>query len=205
MTVAAADAPLRLRQPDGNDANNGRTTTAAVKTFARAAQLVGDNTEVLFERGSTYIAPNDDDARAQQRRRRRLRHRRQAGPEVDRRRRTTARSSRTHGRRRTSPSATSRSTRRSPRCRKTGYNDGVRIGGKNITVRDCTFLNVGYAINTNGFPEGVLVQDNDCPNLNGLRTYFAWVQGSDHVYLGNKVQGLATSRTSSAWPAPTAC
>jgi hypothetical protein len=61
------------------------------------------------------------------------------------------------------------------------------MGGKNIAVRDCTFLNVGYAVNANGWPEGVLVQDNDVPSLTGLRTYFAWVQGSDHVYLGNKV------------------
>jgi hypothetical protein len=66
-----------------------------------------------------------------------------------------------------------------------GYNDAVSVGGSNITVRDCTFVNVGYAINANGLPTGVLVQDNVAPNATSLRGYFAWIQGSDQVYLGN--------------------
>ena len=67
----------------------------------------------------------------------------------------------------------------------TGYNAGIPAGGPALTLRACSFVNVGYAINTNAQPDGVLVQDNVCPNQNSVRMYFAWVQGADQVYLGN--------------------
>lgn len=70
---------------------------------------------------------------------------------------------------------------------KDGMPDAVRGAGQNLAIRNCTFLNVGYALNTNGKPRGVLVQDCVAPLETGIRSYFAWVQGQDHVYLGNRV------------------
>ncbi len=64
---------------------------------------------------------------------------------------------------------------------------GVYVGGQNVTVRDCTFLNVDDAINENGVPTGVLIQDNNAPLMTGLRGYFVWGQGSEQTIVGNNV------------------
>ena len=185
VTITDAARRFVYVSPDGNDANNGRTQDSAVKTFARAAQLVDDNTEVLFRRGATYNASNGMN----------LGHSNVVvgsyGSGADAIIKFTGKLNydaifTTMG----GQDVTVRDLQfdsMHTTLQEEGYNDGVRVGGKNVTVRDNTFLNVGYAVNTNGFPEGVLVQDNTAPNLKGLRTYFAWVQGSDHVYVGNKV------------------
>src|SRR5205823_2727772 len=62
---------------------------------------------------------------------------------------------------------------------------GIGIGGTNTVVRNCVFYNLSDAINTARQPTGVLVQDNSAPVAKSIRGYFAWVQGSDQVYLGN--------------------
>ncbi len=62
---------------------------------------------------------------------------------------------------------------------------GIFVHGKNIAVRDCTFLNVDDAVNANGNPRGLLVQNCRDPLPAGLRGYLIWGQGSDQVYLGN--------------------
>lgn len=59
--------------------------------------------------------------------------------------------------------------------------------GTSISITGCTFLNVGFAINANTNPNGLLVQDNDAPNVTGIRSYFLWAEGSNFVVLGNKV------------------
>jgi PKD repeat protein len=65
--------------------------------------------------------------------------------------------------------------------------DGIYPRGVNITVRDCTFLNIDDAVNANGDPRGLLVQDSSAPLATGIRNYFIWSEGSDQVFLGNKV------------------
>jgi PKD repeat protein len=57
--------------------------------------------------------------------------------------------------------------------------------GVNTTVRRCTFYNVGDGINGNQRPVGVLMQDCAAPSIVGLRSYLAWVEGTDQVYIGN--------------------
>jgi Ca2+-binding RTX toxin-like protein len=63
--------------------------------------------------------------------------------------------------------------------------DGIYPRGVNMTIRGCEFRNLDDAINSNGQPRGLLVQDNTAPLATGLRNYFVWSEGSDHVYLGN--------------------
>jgi PKD repeat protein len=63
--------------------------------------------------------------------------------------------------------------------------DGIYPRGVNMTIRGCEFRNLDDAINSNGEPRGLLVQDNTAPLATGLRNYFVWSEGSDHVYLGN--------------------
>ncbi len=185
QTVKIDDANRKFIyvSPSGNDSNNGSSQSNAVKTFARAAELVGDNTEVLFQRGHTYTTSecmqlgfNNVEVGA---------YGSGASPII----RYTGgmdhnavfgtmggKNILIHNLGIDSASTT---------LDDQGYVDGVRIGGQNITVRDCSFINAGYAINTNGFPDGVLIQDNISPNANSIRMYFAWVQGKDQVYLGN--------------------
>ena len=62
---------------------------------------------------------------------------------------------------------------------------GVFAGGQNVTVRDCTFLNIDDAINENANPTGVLVQSNSAPLMTGLRGYMVWGQGAQDTIVGN--------------------
>jgi hypothetical protein len=61
----------------------------------------------------------------------------------------------------------------------------IFAGGKNVTVRNCTFLNVDDAINESSSPTGVLIQDNTSPLATGLRGYFVWTVGSEQTIIGN--------------------
>jgi PKD repeat protein len=63
--------------------------------------------------------------------------------------------------------------------------DSIAARGRNITVRDCTFLNVDTGVNANGSPMGLLVMDCKAPLKTGLRAYLVWTQGTDFVCLGN--------------------
>ena len=65
------------------------------------------------------------------------------------------------------------------------YADGIYARGVNITIRGCEFGNLDDAINANGDPRGMLVQNNTAPLATGLRAYFVWSEGSDQVFLGN--------------------
>jgi hypothetical protein len=70
---------------------------------------------------------------------------------------------------------------------KVGMPDAIAAGGTNITAYQCTILNIGYGMNTNRKPTGVLMQECDAPDPEGLRSYMAYCQGSDQVYIGNTV------------------
>ncbi|MCS7033081.1 MAG: right-handed parallel beta-helix repeat-containing protein, partial [Phycisphaerae bacterium] len=63
----------------------------------------------------------------------------------------------------------------------------IKAEGGNLTVRRCVFLNVEDGLNSNARPVGLLMQQCIAPLTTGLRGYLAWVEGTDHVYLGNTV------------------
>jgi PKD repeat protein len=185
VTITPAGRRFVYVSPTGNDANNGSSQANAVKTFKRASQLVGDNTEVLFQRGGTYTTSGSMS----------LGHSNVVvgaygtgaapivkytgganygtifttlgGKDVLVKNLTFDSSNTSNG--------------------DQGYNDAIRMGGANITLRDCSVTNAGYVVNTNGHPDGVLVQDNIVTKKTGMRGYFAWVQGADMVFLGNTV------------------
>ena len=64
---------------------------------------------------------------------------------------------------------------------------GIHTSGTLITIRNNTFLHVGYAINNNGNPNGVYILDNAAPQANALRAYFSWTQGTNFAIVGNRV------------------
>ncbi len=63
--------------------------------------------------------------------------------------------------------------------------EAIVARGGNISVRDCTFLNIDSAIDANGSPAGLLMQGCKSPLITGLRAYLIWGQGSELVCLGN--------------------
>jgi hypothetical protein len=65
--------------------------------------------------------------------------------------------------------------------------DGVWAEGTNLVVRDNTFLNIQDDINGSMRPNGVIVLNNSSPLLTGLRGYFCWVDGTNWSILGNAV------------------
>lgn len=65
--------------------------------------------------------------------------------------------------------------------------DAIGANGVNLTVRDNEFVNIGYAINANNDPRGMLVVDNIAPRAEAIRSYFVWADGSDISIVGNKV------------------
>lgn len=61
----------------------------------------------------------------------------------------------------------------------------LQPGGTDIALIGCTFLNVNDAVNGNRAPQRVLMQDCRAPSHTGIRSYLAWVEGRQWVFLGN--------------------
>ena len=61
---------------------------------------------------------------------------------------------------------------------------GVQPDGTNIVIRNCNFQNLDDAILGNLAPVGVMAMDN---TAGVLKEYFAYIKGTDHVYLGNTI------------------
>ncbi|HEX3355834.1 MAG TPA: PKD domain-containing protein, partial [Tepidisphaeraceae bacterium] len=184
---------------NGNDGSFGNTPQQPVRTLARAGKLLREDSRILLRRGDIFeisspleikrsnviIGAYDDPAKPKQATTQPAGDRPViffTGLKKDVPYFTTARN--------TSDAMfqdLAFDSKFSQGADKTGMPDCVKPSGQNTTVRNCVFLNVGYGINGNQEPHGVMAIDNSCPLETGLRSYFAWVQGSDHVYLGNTV------------------
>lgn len=75
----------------------------------------------------------------------------------------------------------------------------ILAAGKQIVIRNCTFLNVQYCINGNGKPTGVLLQDCDAPKVDTVRGYLAWVQGTDWTIVGNRFSNSTRQHGIRGW------
>jgi hypothetical protein len=58
--------------------------------------------------------------------------------------------------------------------------------GQNLTVRNCRFSDVSYAMNCEQDISGLLALRNQCDVVGA---YFSWAEGSDHTYIGNTCMG----------------
>ena len=189
--TAAARRSIHVSS-DGDDALNGATPATAVRSWGRAAALLGggigsSNAQVLLRRGdrfpmSSTLALTGENVRVASYGDASL-----ARPTivVD-----IARS----------PSIVMIAMR-GVRCAiegvafdSVGWNGGdtkgmpfaINAGGRGLIVRDCAFLNVGYAINGNGVPDGVLLEQSEAPLPGGLRGYLTWIQGTNWCVLDNR-------------------
>ncbi len=169
---------------DGNDANSGLSPDQAVRSMDRVQGLLQDNTRVLFKSGQSFdlnhgliIGQNNVYIGSYGSGSRPRLNWRDGNPGGNASffilggRDATVR-----GLSFDVPAATGTNE---------GPPFGIQLLNDNATIRDNEFLNLGYAINGNGKPHGVLVQDNVAPLATGLKGYFVWCEGSNYTILGN--------------------
>jgi hypothetical protein len=171
----------------GNDANNGSSDSQAVRSIARANQLdLGGNAEVLFRRGDTWELTTDVVISGANT----LVGAYGSGAQPTLKMASTSLADLVHLGVET-VNATVQDINFdsdfSADLNKTGGNVAVTPAGIDCAVRNCTFTNVCDAVNSASQPNGMFIEDNVVPTETSLRGYFAWVQGSDFVIVGNKV------------------
>jgi hypothetical protein len=172
----------------GNDSNNGLSPNSAVKSWQRAAQLLTDNTTVLFHRGQswnfgdTFRINNSNvviDAYG-------------SGNAPDLIKvpgsgngiiYLGSNSSQVVIQNLTFDSVYTPVNGSAPEMSATG----IYPQGNNITIRNNTFLNIDTAVDAYQGPSGLLIQGNSAPLMQGIRGYFEWMDGTDQVLLGNTV------------------
>ena len=181
VNVASSTRKKIYVSASGSDSNSG-SESSPIKTWAKAASLAktSSNIEVLFRRGDTFNAGTNFDVEGSNV---------VVGaygsgnrPVINWNVSTTGYPSVI------SPSGTS-ITIRDLKFTSSVSNkpQAIRPSGNNLTIRDNEFDNVGYAINANGRPDGMLVQGNNSPNVSGIKSYFTWSEGTDHVFIDNTV------------------
>lgn len=163
----------------GSDSNSG-TQSNPIKSWAKANSMLDKNMEILFRRGDTFDAYGTFDVR-------------------DDNVVVGAYGSGSSPVIRWAADASGYPTIISPKGDDVTIRDltftsdtrnppqAIRPSGNNTTIRGNVFRKLGYAINGNNKPNGLLVQHNSAPDVSGIESYFVWGEGSDHVYLGNKV------------------
>ncbi|MDB5292378.1 MAG: domain containing protein, partial [Phycisphaerales bacterium] len=168
----------------GSDANSGATPNFAVATAARAAQLMGDNTELLFHNGQQF---NVADTIA-------LNYKNivigtYGSGAMARLVKVVGNGASIFNIGNSSDGVLAEGIEFDSMWDINTYGDAkvnVRaffVAGKNFAVRDSRFLNLDDGVNTAGYPTGVLVQDNYFgPQIRGC---CIWGEGYDHVYIGN--------------------
>ena len=198
VTVAPDTRRAVYVAPDGDDANNGATAAVPLKSAAAGFRhLAGGHAILLFKAGGTYPADNALPV---------------AGPDVVVGRYgegpqpvlllsrgteykpghfingTVSVNNNADGVTIQHLTFTSPYTVADPAAPapKVGV-DAIVARGRNVVVRGCSFRGVDDAVNANGNPAGLLVQDCDAPGPTDLRAYLVWGQGTDHAYLGNTV------------------
>jgi hypothetical protein len=186
VTIAASTRRVIYVSNDGSDSNSGTSANSAVKTFAKAMSFATSDTEILFNRGDTFTTD--------------------AGGKVSGRN-VVIGSYGTGARpviKYTGPASYTKiigisSTASDVTVRGLAFDmiftdlskfdrpDAIGAAGTNIAVRDCEFINIGYGVNANAKPAGLLVQDSLATRPEAVRSYFIWAQGSDMVFVGNTV------------------
>ncbi|MEM6315741.1 MAG: PKD domain-containing protein, partial [Planctomycetota bacterium] len=66
-----------------------------------------------------------------------------------------------------------------------GLPTAVRPDSERVVIRNNEFLNLQHAVLGNARPEGLLIQDNEAPLAGGIRGYFFWAEGTDLNVIGN--------------------
>jgi PKD repeat protein len=182
VTIKPSTRRVIYVSQDGNDWNTGFSPDEAIQSWDRARSMAGDDTEIRFRRGDTWNITTAKIGLGY--------HNVVIGAYG-----TGARPSFRWTQAIDSDAILSTKDGRDVTIRDVRFDSnavegvglyGVSVGGVNISVVGCEFGTIGFALNTNHIPRGVLAMDNVATER--LRSYFSWVQGTDHVYLGNKAE-----------------
>jgi hypothetical protein len=191
VTIGADNRKIiYVNASSGNDNNSGTSINAPVKTAARAAALVGNNTEILFARGQEFNVgaafkldfknvmvgaygsganPLINDTLLA------------TGAVIFTTNSSSAVGVTIEDLTLTTLNGTQPSSTKMPM--------GVMAGGMDTSVVGCTFDYVEYDINASAAPVGLTAINNTSPIRGGLQGYFLWDEGTDTVVLGNAVNG----------------
>ena len=189
VNVSAAPSNTIYVSAAGNDNNNGSNPYAAVRTVARANELLGSDTQLLFRSGDTFPMESTLSVNGYKNV---IIGSYGNGPQPvllwDGGRNTGSSLLVTQA---GSQDVTIRGltfdTVFTHDTEETGVPDAIRPAGVNVTVYGNTFLNVASAVNAATRPTALLVEGNSAPLVTGLRAYFVWAEGADIVVLGNNV------------------
>ena len=193
ITVKSASRQTIYVSSSGSDGNSGTSTASPLKSWAKASELMRgkSNYEILFARGQTFDAKQtlvfeQENVRIGS-------YGSGAKPVIkwsgSKDRNVIVRSD-GDSKDVMIDGLTFDSIWDGPDGEQAGMPLAIKPNGSGITVRGCTFLNVGYGVNANSQPTGLLVQQNDAPLVTGVRDYFLWAAGSDITVLGNKVSNV---------------
>jgi PKD repeat protein len=180
VTVTEAQRKVIYVSNRGSDSNSGLSPQSAIKTLDKARSLVGDNTEILLERGGTFSLSSSIVIKGQN-------VVIGAYGNGDRPRINWTGAADSSALFSVDPAARDVSFEDLSFDKATGGHACINAGGTNIAVTGCEFLHVFDCVNTNKKPTGVLVQDNIAPLDDGVEGFLVWIEGSDHVILGNTV------------------
>jgi len=181
VNVAADTRRTIYVDPSGNDAATGLSPTDAVRTVARANQLIDNNTKVLFKRDGTYDITSA------------------AGGFY------ITKSNVVIGAYGTGDAPVIRRSGTVDGGTMIAFNDAIHdfmvqdlnftsvitkdnsqvnrpivmsARGTNISMRNCVVHNIGYMVTTVGGPKGTLVQDNTSPDVTGMSGYMVWMEAA---------------------------
>ena len=179
------DPPVRgsiYVSPSGNDANSGTSASAPVRTLSRAEALLTDNKAVYLQRGAVF-AGSDDLAIGKQNV---LVSAYGSGSDpVIRYDNPTQFTKIFQVKDMARDVVIENIVFDSPFTPDNTIVRGMEVRGTNVTVRNCRFGNVSYAITTGGGGAyGLLTQNNVAGSLGA---YYCWIEGTDHTHLGNTV------------------
>ena len=185
VNVTSAARKVIYVSSDGSDNNTGLTAGSAIKSFAKAASMVGNNTEILFQRGDTFTLSAGMKFRA-------------TNVLVgafgigDRpvikwtgERTPTAIFQPLSGSANITFQDMTIDTRFNQDANDASTPLGFSPSGTNITVRRTELLNLMYGANLNTQPDGFMFQDNTAPLETGIRKYLVWVEGEHTTIIGN--------------------
>jgi PKD repeat protein len=192
--VIAADTRTKIyvNSVSGNDSNNGLTQATAVKTAARATALLGNDVEVLFACGQTFnmttamnlsysnVLLGSYGSGAQ--------------PVLN----FTA--NQVNAAILSTMSANSvavtiqdlelTTMAGTPLASIANPVFAINVGGYDVAVLRCTFIDVEYGMQAVGYVTGFTVFDDTSPSATGLDAYFVWgTGGSDFAIVGCTVAG----------------
>jgi hypothetical protein len=179
----------------GSDSNSGLSPNDPIQSIARANELMGNNTQILFERGDTFTTANPN------------------SPLLDNGYQNVFigaygtganpiifyNGPKDNGTIISSTNSAVGLTVEGLTFDSIYTNNGatgmipsaIIPGGSDIAVLNNTFYNVQGDVGLSTAPTNVLIQGNTSPEASALQGYFVWVQGNDIAIVGNTVAGSA--------------